>query len=87
MIGETQFLATARLDPDGNASVKVTAVTPYGKRTSSVSAEIADDKIVTAIGKSLQAAIEAASGDLQQQSVAAAAESLVVATRNKEKIT
>lgn len=40
MIGETTFQATARLDAEGKVGVKVTAITPYGNRSVSVSEDL-----------------------------------------------
>lgn len=40
MIGETKFEASAKMDADGNVTAKVTAITPYGNRSVSVSADL-----------------------------------------------
>jgi hypothetical protein len=83
MIRETTFQATARFE-NGEPSIKVTAFTPYGKRTASVSAEVTDKKLLKALAEVLNGAIETAREDLQRQSFSAAAEAARIAAINKE---
>ena len=85
MIGETSFTATARLE-NGEVSVKVTAVTPYGDRTCSVSEIVADDKLTSKVASVLEAAVKSVRVDLQQRAVTEAARAAVVAGDNKESI-
>ena len=85
MIGETDFIATARLE-NGEVSVKVTAVTPYGNRTCAVSEEVADEKLTSKVSSALEAAVKSVRVELQQKAVTEAARAAVVAGDNKESI-
>jgi hypothetical protein len=83
MIGETKFIATARLE-DGQLTVKVTAVTPYGTRSASVDQEVTDEKIVSRIESGLDAAVRSIRGELHERANTEAARAAVVAGDNKE---
>ena len=85
MIGETSLFATARFE-DGQAKVKVTAVTPYGNRSASVDVEVTDEKVTSKVESAMEAAIKSVRGELQQRSVTEAARAAVVAGDNKESI-
>lgn len=85
MIGETDFIATARLE-NGVVSVKVTAVTPYGTRTCSVSEEVTDEKVTSKVSSVLEAAVKSVRGELQMRAHTEAARAAVVAGDNKESI-
>lgn len=85
MIGETTFQATARFE-NGEPKLKVTAFTGYGSRTASVSREVEDDKLLADFAKLAEKAIKSVNDELRSEAIAAAAESLVVATKRKEAI-
>lgn len=85
MIGETTFLVTARFEQD-EPKLKVTAFTGYGSRQASVSRDVEDEKLLADFGKLADKAVKAVREELQQESFAAAAESLVLATKRKEEI-
>lgn len=85
MFGETTFKVTARFE-NGEPKLKVTAFTGYGQRQASVDRDIDDEKLVGQFAKVAEKAIELVADDLKQESVAAAAECLIVATKKKEVI-
>lgn len=85
MIGETTYLATARFE-NGEVSVKVTAVTPYGNRSVSTTEELADKKVKAAVAGALKDAIDSASEGLRQKSFGEAARAVTAAFDNKESI-
>lgn len=81
MIGNITFTATAR-----DEVIKVTATCGYGSRTVSVTKEITDEKLTSKLDKIFTEAIESVKEELSKESYAAAAESLVAATRRGEQI-
>ena len=83
MIGETTFQATARHE-NGASSIKVTASTPYGSRSASFSVDATDGKLLAKLDSLFVAAIKSVREEVQQHSVKAAAQALVVAADNKE---
>ena len=85
MIGETTFQATARFE-NGEPKIKVTAFTGYGSRTASVSQDVTDEKLLADLSRLSEKAIKSVQEELRHQSITAAAESLVVATKRKEAI-
>lgn len=85
MIGESDFIATARLE-NGEVTVRVTAVTAYGTRTASVSEDVTDEKVISKISSALEAAVKSVRGELQMKAHTEAARAAVVAGDNKESI-
>lgn len=85
MIGESNFITTARLE-NGEVSVKVIAVTPYGTRTATVSEEVTDEKLTSKVASVLEAAVKSVRGELQMRAHTEAARAAVVAGDNKESI-
>lgn len=85
MIGQTTFSAWAKLQ-NGEISVKVVAATPYGSRSCSVSKEVDDEKLATAIGGLLEKAIKSVQADLQQEAMKETARAVVAASNLKEVI-
>lgn len=85
MIGETTFSASVRFE-NGEARVKVIGITPYGSRSVTVSADVADEKISAAIAKPLEAAIKSVREELQQLAYKEAARAVVAASDNGEVI-
>ena len=83
---ETEFQVTARLGPDGKAGAKVTALCSYGARQAGVTVEVEDEKLLAAIGSSLEKAKKSVEDDLAKQAMAGAAEALAVANRRGEKL-
>jgi len=86
MIGKTEFSVTARLNADGEASLRVTGSCPYGERTASVSIDITEEKILKSLASVLGKVVAGVRDELNQEATSAAAEALVCATRRGEKI-
>lgn len=86
MIGETEFIGTARMHRDGSVTVKVTAFTPYGNREASVDQEVTDEKVISKVSSALEAAVKSVRVDLQMRAHTEAARAAVVAGDNKESI-
>jgi hypothetical protein len=86
MIGEATFHATARFE-NGQATVKVTAVTAYGDRSASTVREVEDPKTIGAFEDLFAKVIEATAEDLKRQSFNEAAKSMVAAIDRGENVT
>lgn len=85
MIGEAKFHATARFE-DGKASVKVTAVTPYGDRSTSTVREIDDPKTVKAFEKLFAEVVDAAADEMVRHGFNEAAVNVVAAIHRGEDV-
>jgi hypothetical protein len=75
MIGEATFHATARFE-DGKTTVKITAVTPYGDRSTSTVREIEDPKAVEAFEQLFKKAIDSAAEEMKRHSFNEAARNI-----------
>jgi methionyl-tRNA synthetase len=85
MIGEATFHATARFE-DGKTTVKITAVTPYGDRSTSTVREIEDPKAVEAFEQLFKKAIDSAAEEMKRHSFNEAARNVVAAIDRAEDI-
>jgi hypothetical protein len=83
MIGETKIHATARFE-DGEASIKVTGVTPYGNRSVSTTVEVTDKKAIAGVEAALKGAIESVGEDLRRKAFGDAARAVTAAFDNEE---
>lgn len=83
MIGETTYQVTARLQ-DGKASMRVTAVTPYGNRTVSVAKDIDDPKMLDSVKQLFTEAVGSSSEELGREAFKEAARAVTVALGNDE---
>jgi hypothetical protein len=87
MFGETEFKVTARLDANGEARTSVTAFTTVGSRPVSVTRDVDDEKVNSAVATALKKALNAdLRGELTQEAMSAAAQALQVATTRGEKL-
>ena len=87
MFEQPTFQVTARLDQDGEPSVRVTAFCAYGNRSASVTQDITDEKVLASVGAALKKALSAdVKSGLNQQAIASAAQSYAVATQKGEKL-
>lgn len=88
MIGETRFSVTARLDENGEASVKVFGRCSYGEgeqaRDATESMDMVDEAIVAKVQKALTAAVTEIRDALNRQTMKATAKCLSVAAENGE---
>ena len=84
MFGETKFIITGRLDEE--VTLRITAVTPYGSRSSSVSIDVTDEKLLGQLGTLFNKALKDSETEIRTQSQLAAADAFVVARKNGEEV-
>jgi len=83
MIGEPTFTATVRYDADG-VKIRVTASRTYFDRSVQVDTMVEDQELSGDIAGALDRAVESVRDELAVESMSAAAQALVIATKNKE---
>ena len=86
MIGETRFQVTARLDGDGEPTITVTALCDYGTRTSAVTQDVTDKKLLVQAKAVFEKAIKQTRDELHVQAQTSAVKSLAVALEKGEQI-
>lgn len=88
MLGDTRFSVTARLDENGEATVRVFGRCSYGEgeqaRDATEYVDVTDEAATAKVQKALNAAITEVRDDLNRQTVKAAAKCLNVASENGE---
>lgn len=85
MSDKATFLVTARRDGKKSA-IKVTAIQPYGSRTTSVSVDVEDKELLKKFDAICDAAVKANQDSLQDEASRHALKSAYIAGEKGEKI-
>lgn len=86
MSEKATFLITARRDAGGKPAIKVTAIQPYGSRTTSVSADVTDKELLKKFDAICDAAVKTVQDPLQEEATRHALRSAYIAGEKGEKI-